>query len=266
MFVNKIKPSFNIIPVFLERLKSLQNFIYPFSCLECDTYLSDLSGLCGICAKKLDYILENYCSHCGLPFDMQIGHTLNCASCFSNPPQYTQARSIFHYSEGIKKLILQLKYTDSHHIVPFLAHQMAVYIHAHDIQADFIIPVPSHFLKIWHRTYNPIAVLVDEVQKINQMSVGMPALMEGLKRIKNISQKNATKIQRENHLKNAFLCPDFIKPIIKNKDILLVDDVMTTGATLNSCTKTLLKAGVKSVKILTLARVTMINHSLDIDF
>jgi predicted amidophosphoribosyltransferase len=90
--------------------------------------------------------------------------------------------------------------------------------------------------------------------------------MQGLKRIKNISQKGATKPQRENHLRNAFVCPDTIKPIIQNTFFLLIDDVMTTGATLNACTKALLKAGVNSVKIVTLARVTMINHNLDIDF
>lgn len=243
-------------------LKSLQNFIYPYACLKCDMYLSDLSGLCGVCAKQLDYILEHYCRHCGLPFEMQIGNSFECASCFQNPPVFTQARSIFHYSEGIKGLILQLKYADNHHVVPFLAQQMATYIKAHNIQADFMIPVASHYRRIWQRTYNPIAVLVHEIQKYHQI----PVLMQGLKRIKNISQKGATKLQRESHLRNAFVCPDTIKPIIQNKDILLIDDVMTTGATLNACTKALLKAGVNSVKIVTLARVTMINHNLDIDF
>jgi ComF family protein len=252
----------NIIPSVTKGIESVQNFIYPFMCLECDTYLNDLSGLCGICAKKLDYILENYCCHCGLPFEMQIGHHLECASCFNNPPLYTKARSIFHYSDSIKKLILQLKYADNHHVVPFLAQQMATYITAHNMYADYMIPVASHYRRIWQRTYNPIAVLVNEIQKFHHI----PVLMQGLKRISNISQKGATKIQRENHLKNAFMCPDNMKPHLKGKNILLIDDVMTTGATLNACTKTLLKAGVKSVQIVTIARVTIINHNLDIDF
>ena len=262
MLINTINQSSSIISDFFKRIKSLKDFIYPHSCLGCCAYLTDLSGLCGICAKKLDYIIDNYCFHCGLPFELQIGNRLNCASCFKTPPQYQQARSIFHYCDAIKNLILQLKYADSHYIVPFLARQMTTYIYANQIDADYMIPVPSHYQKLWQRTYNPIAILVDEMHKINQM----PVLMRGLKRIKNVSQKGATKIQRENHLNNAFVAPDFIKPIIKDKIILLIDDVMTTGATLNACTKALYKAGVKSVTILTLARVTMQNHNLQIDF
>ncbi len=254
--------SSSIILNVLKRLKSLQSFIYPYACLECQTYLDGLSGLCSCCAKKLNYILDNYCCHCGIPFDLDIGNTLNCAECFKKPPQYTQARSLFHYQEGIKNLILKLKYADAHYVVPFLARQMTLYMQKHNINPDYMIPVPSHYRTLWQRQYNPVAILSNEMSRINKI----PVLMRGLKRIKYNSQKGATKIQREINLKNAFVCPDFINPIIKDKNMLLIDDVMTTGATLKSCTKALLKAGVKSVKILTLARVTLQNHSLDIDF
>lgn len=262
MITTQAFQSSSIILNLFKRLKSLQNFIYPYACLECHSYLDDLSGLCGSCAKKLNYIMDNYCCHCGIPFELQIGNTLSCAECFKNPPQYTQARSLFYYQENIKNLILKLKYADAHYVVPFLAKQMTFYMQANHTDADYMIPVPSHYRKLWQRKYNPVAILVDEMTHMNKI----PVLMRGLKRIKHNSQKGATKIQRENHLKNAFICPDFIKPIIKDKNMLLIDDVMTTGATLKSCTKTLLKAGVKSVKILTLARVTLQNHSLDIDF
>ncbi len=254
--------SSNIFLNLLKRLKSLQNFLYPYSCLECATYLDDLSGLCGICAKKLNYIVDNYCVHCGIPFDMEIGTDLQCGDCFKSVPEYHQARSVFHYSDMIKNLILKLKYADNHYVVPFLAQQMVSYMRAYQINADYMIPVPSHYRKLWKRTYNPIAILTHEMQKINHI----PVLMRGLKRVKDTSQKGASKIQRENHLKNAFICSDFVKPVIKNKNVLLIDDVMTTGATLKHCTKALMKAGVKSVSILTVARVTLQNQNKYIDF
>ncbi|MFT6084757.1 MAG: ComF family protein [Alphaproteobacteria bacterium] len=255
----------SIVSKYVKQLKAVQNFIYPYACLKCQTHLDDFSGLCHICAQHLDYIAKNYCNHCGYPFDLSIGSDILCAKCLQNPPLYTKARSIFYYQDGIKPLILKLKYADAHHIVPFLGEQMLIYMKIHALNPDYIIPVPSHYRRLWFRMYNQTALLADYIVKSDN-SHHLKPLMQGLKRVKYNTQKDATRLQREQNLKNAFICPNALHDRIKGKNILLIDDVMTSGATINACTKALLKAKPHSIHVLTLARVTMQTHNLEIDF
>jgi ComF family protein len=251
-----------IISSFTKYINLCQEFVYPHDCLICHDYLDNQTGLCYSCMPKLQYINQNYCYQCGYPFEISVGTTLLCAKCLQNPPLFNQARSVFLYDSSIKDLILQLKYADAHYVVPFLAQQIATYIKIHAMQPDYIIPVPSHYWRIWQRKYNQSALLASAVSDLCQI----PCLMQGLKRIKWNTQKGATRLMRERNLKNSFICLEKIKPIIHNKKILLIDDVMTSGATIRACSKALLSAQVHSIDVLTLARATLHKHDLNIDF
>lgn len=251
-----------IVSDFFKRVKLLQNFIYPHSCLKCDTHLDEFSGLCACCAQDLVFVGQDYCKYCGLPFELSVGHQISCASCLQKKPPYQSARALFVYEEHIKELILKFKYADAHYIRPFFVRQMAHFINTQGLTADYIIPVPSHYRRLIMRKFNPVALLVDSLEKQTQI----PVLMHALKRVKFKTQKGYTKSQREKHLSNAFVCSDKMRDIIRDKKIMLVDDVMTTGATVRECSKTLLKAGASSVIVLTLARTTLTHNYSAVDF
>jgi len=253
----------NYQPFLQSAFNAIQNFIFPHTCLICKKHLHALSGLCHSCATDLRYIQNNYCQICGYPFELNIGHEISCGQCLKKAPTYEKARAIFYYDTLIKNLILKLKHGDMHYVVPFLSQQMHIYIQKYALEADYIIPVPAHFRRLWFRMYNQTSLLAHEIKKNNHF----PVLMQGLKRVKHTTQKNASREKRSEHLKSAFICPPNIQKIIANKRILLIDDVMTSGATVNACAETLMRAGANKVQILTLARVTFqTHHQLKIDF
>ena len=151
--------------------------------------------------QHLILIGQDYCQYCGLPFELSVGHQISCASCLQKKPQYEVARALFVYEKNIKELILKLKYADAHYIVPFFAQQIAHFITIQNFKADYIIPVPSHYRRLMMRKYNPVALIVDALEK----QIPIPVLMHGLKRIKFKTQKGYTKIQREHNLSNETL-------------------------------------------------------------
>jgi ComF family protein len=253
---------YKIFSAFKKYIKLCQEFIYPFECLLCQTYLNGETGLCNKCTQQLEYINQNYCRQCGYPFELSVGSVLSCVRCLQKPPLFNKARAIFLYDSAIKNLILRLKYADAHYVVPFFAEKIVAYMAIHNIQPDYIIPVPAHYRRIWQRKYNQSALLAGKTSALSQI----PCLMQGLKRVKFNTQKNATRLMREQNLKNAFICPESIKARIYNKKILLIDDVMTSGATIHECSKALLSAKVHSINVLTVARATLHKHDLKIDF
>ena len=173
-----------------------------------------------------------------------------CGVCSRDLPSYATARSVFSYTEESRDLILKFKHADCLSATPLYGKWM---IHIlDDLKDPLCIPVPLHWTRLFRRTYNQAALLAREIALIKGWTYA-PSLLKRKKRTP--SQGYLTKKERHKNVNHAFSADDSKKILLKGKTILLIDDVFTTGATLEACSQTLLKAGAKEVHALTLGRV-----------
>jgi len=175
-----------------------------------------------------------------------------CAPCLTHPPIYTQARSALVYDGVSKKLLLPFKHGDATYLAPALGKQMALVSYEILNKTDYITPVPLHWKRLFKRRYNQAALLTQHLEKFSQGSL----ILDLLSRSKNTQpQGHLSKKQREENVHKVFSVNPKYATLLKGKSVTLVDDVLTSGATLNACAKALKRAGVKDVYALTLARV-----------
>ncbi len=183
-----------------------------------------------------------------MPYDDGI-HT--CVSCLTIPPSFETGRSSIRYEGIAREVILKLKHGDATYLPLSLAGWMAQAGEQFWDKTDYLIPVPLHRWRLMRRRYNQATLLAKALsQRIN-----LPILTNTLIRSKRTaSQGHMTPKERRKNVRNAFVVRD-PKGLLKGKSITLIDDVWTTGATLEACTAGLKKAGVEKVYVLTLSRV-----------
>jgi ComF family protein len=199
---------------------------------------------------SLRFIRKPCCGRCALPFPHDIGgssENLICAGCLDNPPEYRHGRAALVYDDASRKLILRFKHGDQlqaiRTLVPWLLEAGADVLK----EADVVMPVPLHRWRLLRRGYNQSALLAQRL--------GKPVQLDNLQRIKSTPpQGHLKRNERAANVKGAFRVKNH--PAILGKTILLVDDVFTTGATLNACARALLDAGAANVDVLAIARVT----------
>jgi ComF family protein len=210
-----------------------------------------MPGLCASCWVNVNFISKPSCAKCNLPFEYDFGEDIICGACTTNNPLYHKAKSVLIYDDFSKPLLHGLKYQDKTHLAPYLASLM--YRAASELltDCDIIIPVPLHKKKLLSRLYNQSSLLCLYLHKLSKIPFE-PNFLIKYKDTK--TQTGLTKKQRLSNVENSFMLNNQFLHNIKNKNILLVDDVITTGATINACTKLLLKHGASKVNILTLAR------------
>lgn len=231
-------------------LYKLLNLLLPLRCVKCGFILDHRNGLCTKCWPLIPFITKPYCTCCGLPFEFEIEDGALCGACNHKRPPYKTARSVFLYTSESKDLILKFKHTDSLHSAPLFGAWMAGLLEG--IEDPLCIPVPLHWTRLFMRTYNQAGFLAQEIAKHHGWTYNPTLLM---RKRHTPSQGHFSKKQREKNINNAFAVHEKKKKEILNKTIILVDDVFTTGVTLNACCKTLLKAGAKEVHAVTLGRV-----------
>jgi len=206
---------------------------------------------------SLRFVSVPHCACCGLPFDLLTDSVLPddqtlCGSCLAVPKLYAQARASLVYDDASRALILGFKHGDQTHLTvtfaPWLLNAGRDFISS----ADAIIPVPLHWLRLLRRRYNQAALLGHAVGKLS----GIPCWPDALRRGRNTpTQGHLNARQRHENVRHAFeVRPEFLEQV-KDKRIILIDDVYTTGATVEECVKVLQMAGVQRVDVLTLARV-----------
>jgi len=226
------------------------DLLIPLRCIKCGLILEKSQGLCAACWSKIPFITKPYCACCGLPFDFQIEEEVLCGACSHNRPFYKSARSVFIYTSDSKDLILSFKHLDRTHTAPLFASWMSRIVD--DIKNPLCIPVPLHWTRLFMRTYNQAGLLAQEIAKHKGWTYA-PFLL--IRKRRTPSQGHLSKKERIKNMERAFAVPKNKQETLLNQTILLVDDVFTTGATLNACAKTLLKAGAKEVHTITLGRV-----------
>ncbi|MFI3241855.1 MAG: ComF family protein [Alphaproteobacteria bacterium] len=229
----------------------LINFLLPSHCIICNKVLDSDAQICPDCFNKLNFISKPYCKKCGHPFlDGQDGEF--CGFCIKNKKDVLNiSRSVSVYDEVSKKMIIDFKFFDKTQNIKVFGKWLKIAgadIFANNI--DVIIPVPLHFFRLLKRKYNQAGLLAKEIGKIENVLVDYTSLKK--KKYTKPQTKFSLKV-RQHNVKNSFIIKDCQN--IKDKKVLLIDDVMTTGSTLRECARVLLKAGAKEVNVLTLARV-----------
>lgn len=202
--------------------------------------------------SELGFISAPQCECCGIPFDYALEEGAYCMQCLDYQPKFKSARSALKYDDASRKMILGFKHGDKTYavraFVPWLKNAGAQMMQG----ADYFIPVPLHPYRLLSRRYNQAALMALALSK----ETNIPCLPMGLQRIRATPpQGHKTIAERRKNVKRAFSVSKNIEPKLKDKKIILIDDVFTTGATVNECTRVLLSAGAAEVHVLTLARV-----------
>ena len=178
-----------------------------------------------------------------------------CAACSARRPVFEHARAVMVYDDNSRGLVLSLKHGDRLEGVPTLAKWMARARQDLLVEADLIVPVPLHRWRLWSRRYNQSAILANRIGRIT----GMPAVPDLMARVRPTPpQGGRSRSQRQLNVRGAFAVRAQHAPGLAGRCVVLVDDVMTTGATVEACARTLMRAGAAGVDVLTLARVVRV--------
>ena len=226
------------------------NIFLPPRCALCKKLIQDNHALCPDCFKEIHFIEEPVCPICGIPLEYENKENCICPTCLSKKRPYGKARSAFVYDSFSRQLILPFKHADKTELTPFLENLL--WCAGKDLiqQCDMIVPVPLHWKRLLHRKYNQAGLLARQLAKRAHKTYAITALI----RVQNThSQSHLSPTARNRNVRTAFKTSGKIN--ITGKHILLVDDVRTTEATINACTRELLKAGATKVDVLTLAMV-----------
>ena len=225
------------------------NILCPPACPLCHETVAEPHCLCSDCYAKIHFISGPCCRICGQPFEYQPAGGLVCGRCLKKAPHYTMARSVVAYDDFSKPLILALKHGDHPEMAILLAKFLAQADPTLFRDIDALIGVPLHWTRRFRRMYNQAGLLARALGRRKDIPF-LPNIL--IRHHKTESQGHKTRKQRESNVHNAF---SVRRPeAIKGKRILLIDDVMTTGATLNECARVLKRAGAAEVRVLTVYR------------
>jgi ComF family protein len=201
------------------------------------------------------FIERPFCERLGTPFEVDLGIALLSPAAIADPPVFRRARAVARYDETARRLVHRLKYGDRVELARALGGMMARAGAELMLDADVIVPVPLHRSRLWWRRFNQAMALAGALSRTSGVPCD-PFLLARVKRTR--SQVGLTRTQRGDNLQGAFRVPADAKPHLAGKRVLLVDDVVTTGATANACSRALLRAGAESVDVLSFARVVTI--------
>ena len=222
--------------------EKIVDFFFPRRCVGCGK-VGDF--LCVDCRQKLPRILSPICKKCGKP---ESSGNL-CSACWGQKTEIDGIRSVFRFEGIVRQAIHYLKYRNLKSISSCLAMLMADYLRDNPVYGGILVPVPLHSRRLRERGYNQSSLLAQELGKL----IDIPVIDGSLRRIKDsLPQARTTAIEeRRKNVKEAFACRD---ESLKEKSVILIDDVCTSGATLEACAVALKASGAISVWGLTLAR------------
>ena len=233
-------------------MQSVIRAIYPSQCVACDVPTEDDFGLCGACWRETHFIGATICNKCGTPLPGDhVADDLTCDDCMTIARPWDRGHAALAYTGIGRKLVLQLKHGDRTDLAQPADRWLARAAEPLLFDDTLIVPVPQHRVRLIRRRYNQSAVLVNVLGKL----LDRETCVDGLIRSRNTAPlKGHSREARFSAMSEAIQSKLSQKFHLKDRSILLVDDVMTSGATLGACVEACMSVGARSVDILTLAR------------
>jgi ComF family protein len=234
-------------------LRGAVGLVYPPACIACGAATGEAHGLCAACWAGVPFIERPYCERLGTPFvaDLGVGPLLS-PGAIADPPVFERARAVARYEGAARDLVHRLKYNDRLELSGPMGRLMAQAGAELLAEADVLVPVPLHRIRLWRRRFNQAMALGQVVSARSGVPCD-PFLLARVKRTK--PQIGLTRPQRQENLQGALRVPEEAKTRLAGLRVVLVDDVLTTGATANAAARALLRGGAKSVDVLAFARV-----------
>jgi ComF family protein len=225
----------------------------PPCCLVCRTRLVAHHLLCASCWREVRFIRAPLCDVTGIPLPYDTGGRQVSAAALAKPPSYDRARAVARFSGAMRTLVHKFKYADSHEARALFGHWLSETGRDLFEGIDIIVPIPLSRLRLLVRHFNQAAILAGEVSRRTGIPVD-PLLLKRTRATR--SQVGMTRGQRRRNVAGAFSVPGRKCARLQGASVLLVDDVVTTGATVDACARTLKRAGAARVDVLALALVT----------
>ena len=232
-------------------LNLLINIIYPPKCIICKSDCMNANLLCSECFGKISFITRPYCKKCGNSLKKILGKCSEL-NCIYDKHTYSQVRSVIEYNDFSKKIITSFKFNDNFRLIKlfksWFKYTLST-VNYNDIK--LIVPVPLHKSKLKMRGFNQSSILAKIISKISGINYKSNILIK----IKNTeNQSDLSKRLREKNLNGAFSVNARYNKLIEGQKVLLIDDIITTGSTVNECSKTLLSNGAKEIIVISLAK------------
>lgn len=228
------------------------DLLLPHRCLGCGAGVDAAGVLCPECWGGLHFLGEPCCACCGTPFGYFVGEGALCAACIRESPAFGRARAVLAYDDASRPLVLALKHRDRTETAPALAAWMARAGAALVAECDCVVPVPLHWTRLFARRFNQSALLGGAIAR-RAGKAFEPCVLK--RRRRTPSQGTLARAARLSNVRGAFAVTPAQARRIEGARVLLVDDVLTTGATAGACARALMRAGAAAVDVLTLARV-----------
>lgn len=229
------------------------DFIFPPLCAHCRAPVAEANNLCARCWERIGFLSEPLCAVCGYPFEYDAGPETLCAACHRRLPAFDRARSLMRYDEASRDPILSFKRADRLDLVPAFARWLCAAGRDLIAEADIIVPVPLHRWRLWRRRFNQSALIAQVLGRRAGKPVDCLALVRTRATPSQGDMPSAA--ARRRNVQGAFRVLSGRVTGLRGKSVLLVDDVFTTGSTIEACARALKRAGVARVFVLTLARV-----------
>jgi len=226
--------------------------VLPPTCLACRKPAGATGGLCPKCWQGAGFIERPYCERLGTPFSYDSGGPLISPGAFADPPAFDRARAATRFSDVARELVHLLKYGDRLDLVKPFSKWMARAGSEILSEADALVPVPLHWTRLFQRRFNQSAELARAISTQSKVVV----IDDALARVRATPpQVGLARDERAKNVHGAFSIEKGARVKVKGKRIVLIDDVLTTGATANACARVLRRAGASRIDVLTLARV-----------
>ncbi len=234
-------------------LRALSDMVMPPVCLVCRTRIEAHDALCARCWRDIDFIRPPLCDRLGLPLPFDTGGTMISAAAAADPPPFARARAVAAHTGSMRTLVHALKFHDRQDARRLLGKWLVEAGRELLVDSEVVVPVPLARGRLLARRFNQSAILSREVARLAKLSFE-PLLLERTRA--TASQVGLSRGERQRNVRGAFAVPTRLAARAKGRNILLIDDVITTGSTVGACARALIRAGAGRVDVLALALVT----------